>query len=260
MFFKPNKLPKLMVAPNGARPMKKDHPLVPVTIDEIVETAKACFAAGAGGVHFHLRDNNGQHILDSDMCLKALEKLQKNVPEMHLQITTEAVGRYSPDTMRKLAYEVSPPGISIGIKEMIPSRIPTDEDIKLYKSLTESGTKIQHICYEPEDIDLLSDLLEKSNISKDGTWCLFVIGHYSGKISDPKKIPLFIKKLKSRNLNADWAVCAFGKEEVVCLEAATKLGGKIRVGFENSMLLPNGEISPSNEYKVKTINKLLNLN
>ena len=45
MFFKPNKLPKLMVAPNGARPMKKDHPLVPITIDEIVETAKACFAA-----------------------------------------------------------------------------------------------------------------------------------------------------------------------------------------------------------------------
>ena len=76
-FFKPEKLPKLMVAPNGARPMKKDHPSVPVTIDEIVETAKACFNAGAGGIHFHLRDENGQHILNSDMCLKALEKLQK---------------------------------------------------------------------------------------------------------------------------------------------------------------------------------------
>ena len=59
---------------------------------------------------------------------------------------------------------------------------------------------------------MLSDLLEKSNISKEGTWCLFVIGHYSGILSNPKKIPLFIEKLKSRNLNADWAVCAFGKE------------------------------------------------
>ena len=77
-FYKPDKLPKLMVAPNGARPMKKDHPSVPVTIDEIVETAKACFNVGAGGIHFHLRDENGQHILNSDMCLKALEKLQQS--------------------------------------------------------------------------------------------------------------------------------------------------------------------------------------
>ena len=52
MFFKPNKLPKLMVAPNGARPMKKDHPAVHVTISETVETAKACFDAGAGGIAY----------------------------------------------------------------------------------------------------------------------------------------------------------------------------------------------------------------
>ena len=47
-FYKPDKLPKLMVAPNGARPMKKDHAAVPITISEIVETAKACYEAGAG--------------------------------------------------------------------------------------------------------------------------------------------------------------------------------------------------------------------
>ena len=45
-FYKPDKLPKLMVAPNGARPMKKDHPAVPVTISETVKTAKACYEAG----------------------------------------------------------------------------------------------------------------------------------------------------------------------------------------------------------------------
>ena len=146
--------------------------------------------------------------------------------------------------MRKLAYEVSPPGISIGIREMIPSRNPTEEDIKLYQSLTQGGTKIQHICYEPEDLDLLCDVLNKGKISKDGTWCLFVIGHYSGKVSDPNKIPLFLDKLNNNNLNADWAVCAFGKEEVDCLKKAVSLGGKIRVGFENSMLMPNGEIAP----------------
>ena len=255
-FFKPEKLPRLMVAPNGARPMKKDHPSVPITIDETVNTAKACFEAGAGAIHFHMRDKEGQHILDSGLCNEALKELQKNVPKMHLQETTEAVGRYSPEVMRKLAYDVAPPGISIGIREMIPSREPTTEDINLYKELTEAGTKIQHICYEPEDIDVLSNLLIKTNISKNGTWCMFVIGHYSGKVSKPENIPFFLKKLNEHNINADWAVCAFAEEEISCLKMAINLGGKIRVGFENSILMPNGAIAPNNETKVKAANEL----
>ena len=255
-FYIPDKLPKLMVAPNGARPMKKDHPAVPVTISETVETAKACFVAGAGGIHFHMRDENGQHILDSGLCEEALKELQKQVPKMHLQVTTEAVGRYSPDVMRKLAYDIKPPGISIGIKEMIPSRNPSLEDIKVYKFLTESGTKIQHICYEPEDLDLLSDLIDKANLSKNNVWCMFVIGHYSGKVSNPENIPPFLEKLKANNIQADWAVCAFAKEELSCLKMAINLGGKIRVGFENSILMPDGKIAPNNETKVQAANNL----
>ena len=95
-FYQPENLPKIMIAPNGARPKKKDHIEVPVTIDEVVETAKLCFDEGAEGIHFHLRDEKGDHILSSEMCLKALNDLQLSVPNMHLQVTTEAVGRYSP--------------------------------------------------------------------------------------------------------------------------------------------------------------------
>ena len=63
-FYLPSKLPRLMVAPNGVRPMKKDHPKVPITIDEIVETAKLSYDAGAEAIHFHIRDENGLHVLD----------------------------------------------------------------------------------------------------------------------------------------------------------------------------------------------------
>ena len=189
-----------MVAPNGARPMKKDHAAVPITINEIVKTGEACFKAGAEAIHFHTRNNKGEHVLDSGLCKETLSELQKKVPKMHLQITTEAIGKYSPEEMRKLAYDVLPPGISIGIREMIPSRLPKSEDIKIYQKLTEAGTKIQHICYEPEDIDLLSNLLTQCKISKDGVWCMFVIGHYSGKISDPKKFLFLLKNLKKMNL------------------------------------------------------------
>ena len=255
-FYKPEKLPSLMVAPNGARPMKKDHPKVPMTIPEIVETGKACFENGAEAMHFHIRNEKGIHVLDSGLCKEALNELQKTIPKMHFQITTEAVGKYSPSDMRKLAYEVSPPGISISIREMIPSRKPNSEDVKIYQKLSEANTKVQHICYEPEDLDLLSELLKKAEISKAGIWCMFTIGHYSGKVSDPKKIYSFLKKLEEHEIKSDWAVCAFSNEEISCLKTAIKLGGKIRVGFENSLLMPDGSIAPDNETKVKAVKTL----
>ena len=248
-----------MVAPNGARKVKKDHPEVPLTIKETVEVAKNCFEAGAKAIHLHVRNDKGEHVLDAGLYKEALKELEFQVPNMHIQVTTEAVGKYSPDDMRKLAYDVTPPGASIGTSELIPSRKPTTEDIKLYKYLTESGTKIQHILYNPDDIDLLTDLLKKSEIPADGVWCLFVIGHYTGKISFPEKIPEFIKKMKANNVNFDWSICAFAKEEMSCLKKAVSLGGKIRVGFENSLFMPDGEIAPDNHSKIKAVNKLFNL-
>ena len=44
-----------------------------------------------------------------------------------------------------------------------------------------------------------------------------------------------------------------------CLEKAISLGGKIRVGFENSLFMPNGEIAPNNHSKIKAVNELFNL-
>ncbi len=257
-FYQPIELPKLMVSPNGSRKMKKDHPAVPLSISEIVNTAKNCYIAGADAIHFHVRDKNGLHVLDSGLYKEALAELEGVVPEMHLQITTEAVGRYTPEDMRKLAYDVSTPGISIGIREMIPSFRPIQEDIKIYQYLSEKGVKIQHILYGPEDVDLLAVALDKSGLSKQGVWCLFVIGHYTGKISSPSNIQPFLDRAKANDIKADWAICAFGKEEVSCIKSAIKLGGKIRVGFENSIFMPDGKISPNNETKVKAVSMLFN--
>ena len=69
-----------MVAPNGARRIKKDHPAVPLTINETVETAKACYKEGAEAIHLHVRDENGQHVLDAGLYKEALNELENQVP------------------------------------------------------------------------------------------------------------------------------------------------------------------------------------
>ncbi|MEC7644588.1 MAG: 3-keto-5-aminohexanoate cleavage protein, partial [Pseudomonadota bacterium] len=140
----PTSLPPLMVAPNGARLTDDDHPAVPVTIPQIVETARKCAAAGAGAMHFHVRDAAKAHILDPGLNREALAELAVAVPGLHLQMTTETVGRYGPDDMRRLAREVVPPGVSIGVPEMIPSGQPSAEDAAFYHWLADTGIRTQH--------------------------------------------------------------------------------------------------------------------
>ena len=69
-FYKPFNLPKLMVAPNGSKRMKIDHESIPITIGEICSTAKACYNSGAEALHFHVRNNDGLHVLDLDFIKK----------------------------------------------------------------------------------------------------------------------------------------------------------------------------------------------
>ncbi len=69
------RLPRVMVAPNGARRTKADHPRLPVAVDEIVSEAKACLEAGATALHAHVRDDQGRHSLDPGRYRELLSAL-----------------------------------------------------------------------------------------------------------------------------------------------------------------------------------------
>ena len=49
----------ITVAPTGAEAAKAAVPALPVTLDELVATAKECEAAGAAVIHVHIRDDDG---------------------------------------------------------------------------------------------------------------------------------------------------------------------------------------------------------
>ena len=247
----PDALPQIMAAPNGARKTKRDHPALPVTIAETVACAKACFAAGAGALHFHIRDEHQGHILDAGLYREALAELALAVPEMHLQITTETIGLYTPEDMRAVVRAVQPPGLSVGVAEMIPDYQPNRKTIRFYQELAETPARLQHICYRPEDVRLLARLLDMAGLAGDNIWCLFVLGHYSGRRSQPDQLPAFLAAAQAGGLAPDWAVCAFAQEEQACLEAALQEGGKIRVGFENSLYLPDGTVAADNPARIR---------
>ncbi|MGB0849135.1 MAG: 3-keto-5-aminohexanoate cleavage protein, partial [Thiolinea sp.] len=49
----------------------------------------------------------------------------------------------------------------------------------------------------------------------------------------------------------DWAVCAFGSGETDCLLAAAEQGGRLRIGFENSLWHSDGTVAADNCERVE---------
>ena len=250
-------LPKLMVAPNGARKTKADHPALPITLDEIVADAIACRDAGAGGLHLHLRDTEGGHILDAGLYREALVELRQAVPEMVLQITTEAVGLYTAEQQQNVVENVNPEAVSISLVEMLGGT-DTSTAVAFYSRCAEADMAVQHILYAERDMKLMSDMFASSAIDPDAVQLLFVLGRYSqDQQSAPSDLTPFIQWMQSHCPSAEWAACAFGKHETKCLVAADREGGSVRVGFENSFFNDNGEVASSNAERVRELRQLM---
>ncbi|PPB79587.1 uncharacterized protein (DUF849 family) [Albidovulum inexpectatum] len=243
-------LPRVMVAPNGARLGPDDHPALPVTVEQIVRTARACQAAGADGLHAHVRDTKGQHVLDAGLYAELLAELNVACPGLYVQVTTESVGRYSPAEQRALVETLRPPAVSIAVAE-----ITADDDdaanARLFGLCHEAGIEVQHILYGPQDIARLALMVGAGIVSAEGLCVLHVLGRYvPGQVSTPDQLLPVLEAQNSAGLAPDWALCAFGPHETECLVAAVASGGKARIGFENNRLMRDGRVARDNAERV----------
>ena len=80
---------------------------------------------------------------------------------------------------------------------------------------------------------------------------LFVLGRYNVNFqSEPADLAPFLRPALD---DLDWFTCAFGHREQECVMAAIEAGGNARVGFENNLFLPNGEVAPSSAALVESL-------
>ena len=252
-------LPKIMVAPNGAYKTKADHPNIPVTRAETVDAVVQAHAAGATGAHVHLRNDDQSHLLDAAQYRALVDDITARCPEFYVQITTEAAGKYTSQFQRDLILDLAHPYVSAAIVELVRD-CSRDDLAAFYADCAAQGIVIQHIFYDPDDMRLFYDLVRDGLIPAQQNAFLFVLGRYTtGQQSNPQDLDPFLVCLDETVVaNADWAVCAFGARETACLAYAIERGGKARIGFENNLLMENGDIAQSNADRVAELCNWLN--
>jgi uncharacterized protein (DUF849 family) len=227
--------PLIMVAPTGARRTQADHTTLPMSMDDIIQTSTACYNAGAHALHLHVRDDQGQHSLDAGRYLETIAALSNVLPDMPVQITTEAAGVFDVAAQLTCLKTVKPAWASISVREI--NRSPELADA-VYGCCADNGTKVQHILYGVDDVTLLAKRQAEGIIRPDQTDVIYVLGRYTqGQTSDPRDLRPFLDATQDQ---PNWMICAFGPHEHACLINAAAHGGDLRVGFENSLTDTNG--------------------
>jgi len=245
----------IAVAPNGARRRKSDHPAIPITPEEIAKEAHACAEAGATLLHLHVRDAQQNHSLDEDLYRAAITAVRKETGDsMIIQVTTEAVGRYSPEDQMELIRTLRPEAFSVSISELI-----TDDDHEAQAAdflawAAREQIHVQHIIYSPAELVRFHELRRRGVIVQTIPSPLFVCGRYHGELGGVEQLKLFL----ADSSEMSWMCCAFGAGETDCAKLAIETGGHCRIGFENNLLSDDGALARNNADRVHAVANLAN--
>lgn len=154
--------------------------------------------------------------------------------------------------MKRLA----PHCLSCGLREVVKGRNNCAVGYNFFSELHRAGVLVQYILYSPADVVWYETLCREGVIPGENNLLLFVLRRYGHNGEKNCDLHSYGAALKQK---APWMACGFGKVEYVLTAQAAKLGGHVRLGFENNQHLPNGSTSPDNAALVKLTSDLARL-
>ena len=236
----------IMSAPNGARRGHADHPALPMTPEESAKDAVTLLDAGVSVLHLHVRDDDGRHTLDAGRYREAIEAIRYSVGnDLVIQVTTEAVGQYTPEQQMDVVRELKPEAVSIALREICPAGSDESAAAAFFAWMHDERIWPQVILYSVDDVTRFDDLRRCGVFADEAPFVMFVLGNYADSVAG--NVAELDGLLACTDPDAyPWAVCCFGQNENAVMLAATLRDGHVRLGFENNLLLPGGEVAADN--------------
>jgi uncharacterized protein (DUF849 family) len=221
----------IQAALNGTR-SSADYPGIPITPEDQAAEAKASVAAGANAIHVHVRDELGNESLTADDVALTILAIRAACPGVKIGISTGAW--IVPDLSRRLAlirsWRVLPDFASVNLHETAAPEV-----IRL---LLDKGVGVEAgVWNAPAAMALLQSgltnecariLLEPAEAS---CWARLNLLQIERVLKDTRR-PLLLHGLG----RCTWDFIAM----------AAKKGYETRVGFEDTLKLPDGTRAKSN--------------
>jgi len=242
------------VAPTGNVPTKEMNPHLPVTPDEIAETAVRCREAGASVIHLHARDAAGKPTLDPEIFAR-IYRLVTGRTDLVVQISTG--GRASMDLEARAAAvrRLCPEMASLTTGSMnFPDRVYANSfSVIEYLAATmkEAGTKPEMEIFEPGMIANALMLADKG-LATPPLHFDFVLGSRGSLPATPKNLVFLSEAIPS---GSTWTVAGIGRRQLPMAALAIAMGGHVRVGLEDNIYYRKGELA-TNEKLVARVTRI----
>ncbi|MFI0450809.1 3-keto-5-aminohexanoate cleavage protein [Actinomadura sp. 6N118] len=241
----------ITVAPTGAESAKAEVPALPVTLDELVQTAKNCEAAGAAVIHVHIRDDAARPTLDLVRLRDTVQALREATGLIVQLSTGGAVTDPYEDRLRVL--EAGPDGCSLtcGTVNFGDDVFmnPWPFMVELYRRTQELEIVPEFELFDLGQVAALHRLLDKHGPPYGGhVHCDLVMGVPGGMPGDTRTLVAAVDALPE---GATWSATGVGRTSLPVMYAALSAGGHLRVGMEDTLTYARGEAVASNAQLVE---------
>jgi uncharacterized protein (DUF849 family) len=231
----------ITVAPTGAESTREQVPTLPTTLDELVETAVRCEAAGAGMVHVHIRDDEGMPTLEPGRLADTVAALRE-ATTMLVQLSTGG-SVHDPYDARLAVLDAAPDSCSLTM-----GTVNFGDDVfmnpwpfvcELYERTQAAGVVPEFELFDLGQVAALHRLLERFGLPYGGrVHCDLVMGVPGGMPGNAATLVAAVQALP--DVTTSWSATGIGRSTLPVALAALSCGGHLRVGMEDTITLSRG--------------------
>jgi len=230
---------------------KRDNRNLPVTPQEIADSAREAHEAGAAVVHVHLRDEEGLPTADLGVAKETLALIEQSCPAL-VQLST-GVGLGVAFEERELLVEarprmasLNPCSMSFGSGEFLN---PPSGVRRLAARMQELGVKPELEIYDTGHLQAALLLAEEGLVTEPLTFSI-VMGVKGGMPATPTALVELVNRLPP---GAVWQAIAVGRSNLPMTAIGLAMGGNARTGMEDTLTLRRGVPAESNGQLVERL-------
>jgi uncharacterized protein (DUF849 family) len=261
-------------------------PYLPVTADEITEHALDAAEAGAAILHLHARDpETGRPSASPDHFAAFLPRIKQASPAV-LNISTGGSAVMGLEERLAPAMAVAPEMCSLNMGTMNFALYPAADRITDWKhdwekSFLENtddlvfkntprdiaailrdlgqerGARFEFECYDVGHLYMLRHFADRGLVEPP-FFIQFVFGVLGGIGADPDNL-IHMKRIADKLFGEEYmfSVLAAGRHQIPFTTMAAAMGGHVRVGLEDSLMISKGTLAKRNADQVAKIRRIV---
>ena len=272
-------------AVTGAIHTPSMSPHLPVTPEQIAESAIGAARAGAAIVHLHARDpRDGRPTQDPDLFRQFLPTIAAACDAV-VNITTGGSQTMTVEHRLQPALQLRPELASLnmgtmnfGLYEMLPRQKSwqhewepqylaaseagmfknTLKDIAdILRLCSPNGTRFELECYDIGHLYTAAHFLDRGLLTPP-LFIQSVFGIRGGIGAHPDDVD-YMRRTADRLFGDayQWSVLGAGRNQMTIARQAAQLGGHARVGLEDSLWIDKGQLATSNAQQVEKVRGIL---